>query len=336
MGRNVLLSRPPLERMLRIHRAISSGALPNASKLARELEVSAKSIQRDLEFMRDRLNLPLEYDAARHGYYYTEKVASFPALEITEGEFFSLVVAEKALQQYRGTPFEKPLLSAFRKMAASLPDTVTLNLEEFDHAIAFRTTAEPIVALPVFDLLAKATAQRQQISLVYRKPGKSETESRTVDPYQLANINGEWFLFGYDHLRSEVRTFVPSRIVSATRTGRTFLRPRKFSLQKTLKGSFGVVSGKGEYDVAIHFSEWVADYIREKKWHGSQELIELPDGRLELRLKLSSLSEIKRWILGWAGQAVPVAPAELVDAVKQAAREILERCGKREPNIPES
>ena len=80
--------------------------------MARELEVSTKTIHRDLEFMRDRLNLPLEYDGSRNGYFYHGEVSSFPTLQITEGEIFALVVAEKALQQYRGTSFEKPLLSA--------------------------------------------------------------------------------------------------------------------------------------------------------------------------------------------------------------------------------
>src|SRR6185369_9625536 len=111
-----LHSRPPLERMLRIHQALQSGSLPNASKLAAELEVSTKSIHRDIEFMRDRLNLPIEYDGSRHGFHYTSEVSAFPTMQITEGELFALVVAEKALQQYRGTHFEKPLLSAIRKM----------------------------------------------------------------------------------------------------------------------------------------------------------------------------------------------------------------------------
>src|ERR1051325_1538693 len=104
-------SRPPLERMVRIHHEIASGSYPNASTMARELEVSAKSIQRDLEFMRDRLNLPLEYDGtrlgyksvgvsrdrpleydgSRFGYYYTEPVSSFPTLQITEGELVALL-----------------------------------------------------------------------------------------------------------------------------------------------------------------------------------------------------------------------------------------------------
>ncbi len=85
-----------------------------------------------MEFMRDRLDLPLEYEAARGGYHYTEAVSAFPTLQITEGELFALLVAEKALQQYRGTNFEKPLLSAFKKMSTSLPDTISLNLVDWE------------------------------------------------------------------------------------------------------------------------------------------------------------------------------------------------------------
>src|SRR5215212_769261 len=219
-GRPTPLSRPPLERMLRSHQAVQSGKYPNASTLAREMEVSTKSIHRDLEFMRDRLELPLEYDGRRYGYFYTEEVSSFPTLQITEGELFALLVAEKALQQYRGTNFEKPLLSAFKKMAASLPDTISLNLADWEQTISFRTSAEPILNLEIFDALAKATAQRQQLELAYRKPGQQQTEQRLIDPYHLANINGEWFLFAFDHLRKDIRTFVPARIKAIKHTGK--------------------------------------------------------------------------------------------------------------------
>ena len=66
----------------------------------------------------------------------------------------------------------------------------------------------------------------------------------------------------------------------------------------------------------------MADYIREKKWHDSQQLKELKNGGLELQLKLSSLSEVERWILSWGGNAVAVRPAELVNSVRQAAKRI--------------
>ncbi|HEX4645602.1 MAG TPA: YafY family protein [Verrucomicrobiae bacterium] len=317
------LSRPPLERMLRIHQAVQSGKFPNASRLAGELEVSTKSIHRDLEFMRDRLQLPLEYNESRRGFYYTEPVNSFPALQITEGELFALLVAEKALEQYRGTNFEKPLVNAFKKLAASLPDTVSLNLADWEQTISFRTRAEPILNLEIFNTLGKAATQRRQLELIYRKPGRRETEVRVIDPYHLANINGEWFLFAFDHLRKDIRTFVPARIKSIRPTGKTFARPQRFSLDKRLRGSFGVHSAQGEFEVALRFNELVADYIREKRWHDSQKLIELADGGVELRLKLSSLEEIERWVLGWGGNAVVIQPPELAGMVKRSAEKIL-------------
>jgi predicted DNA-binding transcriptional regulator YafY len=320
-----LHSRPPLERMLRIHQSLQSGSFPNASTLAREIEVATKTIHRDIEFMRDRLNLPIEFNSARNGYFYTEEVSAFPNIQITEGEIFALVVAEKALQQYRGTSFEKPLLSAIKKMEQSLPDTISLNLADIEQTISFRTRAEPILDLKIFDTLAKAVAQRKQLELNYRKPGQRKIEARLVDPYHLANINGEWFLFAHDHARKDIRTFVPARIQSVKPTGKTFERPQKFSLEKRLRDSFGVHSGEGEFEVVIRFSARAADYVREKKWHESQLLRELKNGGVELKLKLSSLMEIERWILSWGGDAKVLKPRELTDAVVKSAKAILAR-----------
>ena len=310
--------------MLRIHQALQAGGFPNAAKLAREIEVSAKTIHRDLEFMRDRLNLPLEFNASRKGYFYQGEVGNFPTMQITEGELFALIVAEKALQQYRGTSFEKPLLSAIRKMEQALPDTISLNLQDLGQTISFRTRAEPILDLKIFDVLAKAAAQRQQLELQYRKPGHP-AEPRLVDPYHLANINGEWFLFAFDHGRKDLRTFAPARIQSARATGKTFERTQKFSLEKRLRDSFGVYSGAGKFEVAIRFAPRAADYVREKKWHPSQSLREFKNGAVELTLTLSSLGEVQRWVLSWGGDARVVRPPELVESVRQAARAILNR-----------
>jgi len=317
-------SRPPLERMLRIHQLLQAGEFPNATSLAREIEVTTKTIHRDLEFMRDRLNLPLAFDRARNGYHYTAEVSAFPTMQITEGEIFALVVAEKALQQYRGTSFEKPLLSALRKMQQALPDTISLNLADIEKTISFRTRAEPVLNLEIFETLAQAVAQRQQLELLYRKPGAA-AEPRLVDAYHLANINGEWYLFAYDHARKDLRTFVPARIQSVKPTGKTFERTQKFSLEKRLRDSFGVHAGEGEFEVVIRFNARAADYIREKKWHPSQTLRELEGGGAELKMKLSSLAEVQRWVLSWGGDAKVLKPSELIEAVRQSAAAILKQ-----------
>jgi predicted DNA-binding transcriptional regulator YafY len=316
-------TRPPLDRMLRIHQEVQGQKFPNASSLGSEMEISVKTVHRDVEFMRDRLGLPIEWDGVRNGYYYSRPVTNFPTMHFTEGELVALVVAEKALQQYRGTTFEKPLLSAIKKMEQSLPDTISLSLSDVDQTISFRTSAEQILDLEIFDALAKATAAQKQIEFSYRKPGQKQTEQRRVDPCHLANINGEWYLFAYDHLRKDIRTFVPARIKGIKQTGQTFSRVAGFSLEQRLRSSFGVHSGKDKFDVVIRFNESVADYIREKRWHDSQELRELKGGAVELRMKLSSLAEVERWVLSWGGNATVVKPADLVESVRQAAKKIL-------------
>lgn len=324
-GRNRQPStRPPLQRMLHIHSAIQSGKFPTSVTLGRELEVCTRSVGRDIEFMRDRLELPIEYDQERHGYFYTQEVTAFPSLTISEGELLALVVAEKAMQQYRGTSFERPLMNALRKLGESLPDTISLNLSQWNESISFRTSAESVLDLALFDELAQATARTEQLRLVYRKPGQQKGEARLVDPYHLANVNGEWFLFAYDHLRKALRTFAPARILKLERTGVKFERRPGFAIEKELRNSFGVHSGKGEHKVQIYFNPNVADYILEKKWHPSQKVRTFPSGAVELQMTLSSLVEVERWILGWGGNAQVIAPQELAANVRSAASRILD------------
>lgn len=309
--------------MMRIHNAIHAGNYPNATTLARELEVSVRSVGRDIEFMRDRMSLPIVYDEVRHGFFYDGEVTALPSLTISEGELFALAVAEKALQQYRGTSFERPLMSALKKVSESLPDSISLNLSEWNDSISFRTSAEVILDLGTFDQLAQATSRREQLEIEYRKPGERMPEKRVIDPYHLANVNGEWFLFAYDQMRKAIRTFVPARIRAVRPTGKKFERDPKFSIRRELGSSFGVHSGTGRHRVVLRFSPKVADYIREKRWHESQKLRELKGGAVGLEMTLSSLVEVERWILSWGGDAQVLEPKSLVESVRVAARAIL-------------
>lgn len=101
--------RPFIERLNKIHERINSGEFPNYRTLAEELEVSAKTIQRDFEFMGDRLRLPIEYDVNERGYFYTEPVTHLPAFEVkheesnpSEEEEFVLELAERSLDGFEG------------------------------------------------------------------------------------------------------------------------------------------------------------------------------------------------------------------------------------------
>ena len=82
-------------------------------------------------------------------------------------------------------------------------------------------------------------------------------------------------------------------------------------------------------EVAIRFSRHAADYIREKRWHPSQEIRELPTGELEIRMTLSGLEEVRRWILSWGGHAIVLEPPALAEMVHASALSIVEANGAR-------
>src|SRR3954452_22089047 len=120
-------TRFPLERLSALDRAIRASEYPNASTLARTLEVCPRTIQRDIEFLRDRMGAPLIFDSRRNGYTYSNPGYQLPLLNLTEGELIALFLAERVLHQYRGTPYGPDLARAFAKLTAGLGDAVTVD-----------------------------------------------------------------------------------------------------------------------------------------------------------------------------------------------------------------
>lgn len=331
------MTRPPLERMLRIHQELSSQRFPNCRTLADALEVSAKTVQRDIEFMRERLHLPIAWSASRNGYHYTEPVENFPLLQMTEGELVALFVAEQALKQYRETPFAAMLHAAFEKLTRSLTDPVSFPWSDLERAISFRTVGAPIADVELFQTVSRAVLQQHELEFRYRKLNDSRYELRRVLPYHLGCVENQWYLFAHDPARNGVRTFVLARMRDACDTGRSFRRPADFSIHKFLARSFGVYEGDRPHNIAIRirFDPDAAQLVRERLWHPSQRIRTLPGGAIELTLRLGGYPEVLRWVLSWGPRAEVVAPAELRALVRDALKQALRRY-RSVPPMPRS
>lgn len=309
-------SRPPLARMIRLHELLQAGHYPNCRSLALDFEVSGKTIQRDLEFMRDQLGLPLEYSPQKFGFGYTEKVSSFPSLQVSEGELVALFVAQKALAQYQGTAFEKPLAAAFRKLSESMPDQVTVEFGSLEDFFSFRSVGAAVADLELFGQVSDACRHSVELVFEYKKLNAKGFELRCVRPYHLACVDNQWYLFAFDIKRQSVRTFVLNRMKKAQVKEKKFIRPKDFSIARLLKGSFGVYSGTANIEVKIGFDAFAAQLVKEKIWHKTQKLQENKNGTAELTMTLGSLVEVERWILSWGSHAKVLAPRELKASVK--------------------
>jgi predicted DNA-binding transcriptional regulator YafY len=309
--------------MLRIHEELRRGTFTNCTKLSETLEVSRKTIVRDIAFMRDRLELPIEFDAGINAYRYTHAVSAFPTVQVSEGELLALLVARKALEQYRGTPFHRQLEISFEKLTGGLKDRISFSPADELQSVSFKNVGLGKADLTVFNALSGATLRQHEVEFDYRKGGDTRSARRRVQPYHLAHRENLWYLIGFDTARMALRTFALPRIANPSVLKTRFVRPPSFSPEKFFANALGVLGGERDYRVVIRFSGAVADRVREREWHESQELRDLPDGRLELRLRLGALPEIERWVLTWGSDAEVVQPKELRERLKATIATLL-------------
>jgi predicted DNA-binding transcriptional regulator YafY len=311
-------------RMKKILGMLQEEKYPNCTTIASELEVSVKTAARDVDCMRDDVGYPIAYDEKRHGFYLTRPVEGF-AVPVTARELFAVCVEHKALEYYRGTPFEKPLESAFRKMANQLDDEERFTLESMEEVLSIRPFAPEDADLKVFELVTQAMTGRLAIRFQYRKPGEKRAEVRHVHPYHLFEFGHRWYVLAHDVRRGAVRTFVVNRMRDTALTDERFTVPKGFDRRKHFEKSLGVMSGKGDYEVVVEMDAWLTDILRGRRLHHSQRVEELPDGSSRLRMRLSGLEEIEQYVLSWGTHAKVVGPPELRERVVRVAGGILKR-----------
>lgn len=306
-----------LERIAALDRAIRAGEFPNAATIANLLEVGQRTVQRDVEFMRDRLEAPIEFDRVRNGYFYRDPSYKLSLLTLAEGELVALFLAERVLRQYEGTPYAGDLARAFRKLTLGLPERVTIDLAHLDGALSFRTTASTPPDPALFDDLFAAIRTRRRIRISYASASSGEVAERDVDPYHLASVDGHWYIVGHCHRRGAVRMFAPGRIRSLRVVEEQFEAPADFRIGEYLAASFGVLRGAaGEsYRVRLRFTGPAARYAGERVWHPSQDHRALPDGAVELTWQVGHLREVERFALSWGDDCEVLEPAELREAV---------------------
>lgn len=320
-------TRRPLERILRIHELVARGGFPNCSTLARELEVNRKTVQRDLNFMRDELELPVAYCERRHGYHYTRPVAEFPFVQASAEDLVGLLLARNALGPMRGSALEASLRSGFQRLLATMGDRITVPWSELDEAFSAKARGMTERDAFLFERLAKAVLESRELHFEYRKLADDRPARRRLQPYHLAEIDGGWYLIGHDLDRGARRTFAVQRMRAVHLTERRFVRPRDFRLEDHFAGSFGVWSGEGRggavHEVRVRFRGFAARVVAERRWHPSQEIVPLAEdgGEIELRLRLSALEDVTRWILGFGAQAEALSPPELRETVAKQLRE---------------
>ena len=307
-----------LERIFWLEREIRAERYPNNGRIAEHFGISEKTAQRTIDFMRDRCKLPIAYSAEKRGWYYTEPTWGISAIELTEGDLVAILLTEKLSRQYRGTAIGQQVEQAFSKVLDAMTNTITIDLEALAEAHSFEAAATNELDHKLFAQLGQAVRKRQQVRMLYFTASTKDLKWRTVDPLHLRNHLGDWYLVGWDHGRKKPLDFHCGRIRELQLLEDKFEWPTGFVLTEYLDSGFGMIRGQEPIEVEIIFDEYQARWMRERgKFHPTEEREELPDGQLRMRMKVTALDGVQRFVMQYGRHVQVVQPAKLCQAIQE-------------------
>ncbi|GMO40453.1 MAG: WYL domain-containing protein [Termitinemataceae bacterium] len=314
-------SRTSLPRIYFIDKKIAAGGFPNSSQLAREWEISISTISRDIEFMRNMLGAPIEYDTSRRGYYYAEKTYRLPAGFTTGDEMLALGLAKNMLDLYKNTPIYEAVNHLFESITAPLR---TGNGQQwYENRLVVPPFPTSTIPLATWDIVTNALRKNRIITFDYCGIYNTAEQTRRVHPYQLLFDTGVWHLYGLAEERSGLRMFSLLRMKNIVLTDETFKLPADFDFRTRINGSnFGVFVDDKTYHFKIKFYAESALWIRERQWASDQQIEEIEDGII-IDFTSSQFDKVLQWTLSFGCDAKPIEPQELVDIWAANARKMV-------------
>ena len=285
-------------------------------ELADELDVSKKTIRRDLQTFQ-QVGFPLAEIIEERGRkkWRVDSDRAQLGMAFAFDEVIALYLGRRFLEPLAGTLYWEAAQRAFKKMRASFAPDALRYLEKFSgmfHATMVGVSNYAQKA-ELIDQLMIGIEDRRAVFITYRSLRATEQVTYDAYPYGLTYHRGSLYLVGRAPQHDAIRHWKVDRIEDAEVTAVHFQLPTDFDLQQHFAKSFGVFQGDGDVCVTVRFSPAVARYVQESKWHESQKLTVEPDGGLLATFHLDGTEEIKRWIMTFGKHAVVLEPEKLLE-----------------------
>lgn len=323
----------PLERQWTILQTLSARRYGSTVReLADEHGVSLKTIRRDLILLQN-LGFPVSPQTGSRGrnHWVADGDDGVPSLKFNISELLALYLGRTLLEPLAGTIIWNSARTAFLKIRATLTEPGLEYLDQLAkllHRTSFRNSHYADKSQLIDDLMV-AVEDRRITFLTYQSARSTEPLTYDVYPYGLVHHRGSLYVVAHSWQHGEVRTFKVDRITGVALESLKFSRPADFDLQHFLRNSLGVFHEDGPTRrVVIRFAAEVARYVEEHHWHASQRLTREGDGCLRLELELSSLEEVKSWVLSFGANAVVLEPEELRQDIESDLEKLLRSYGK--------
>jgi predicted DNA-binding transcriptional regulator YafY len=316
-----------LERFYKIDQLLKQGRPVSFARLAQAVGLSGATLKRDLGYMRDRFNAPIEYDRSTNGYRFGSERAGpryeLPGLWFNANEVFALLTTLRLLGELQpGLLGDQvaPLVERLRAVAGHGNHSwkeVETRVRIFQPE---RRTSNPVH----FGTVAAGTLNRRRIWIRHYNRGEDATTEREISPQRLILYRDNWYLDAYCHLREGLRSFAVDAIQAAElRDAKAKEIPAKL-LDAYLASGYGIFAGAKLEWATLKFSPKSARWVASQIWHPEQRQRVESDGSYVLEVPYSDDRELVMEILKFGADIEVLEPVHLrkrvAEALEQAMR----------------
>ncbi|MFA4945626.1 MAG: WYL domain-containing protein [Lentisphaeria bacterium] len=302
---------------------------PNAERFAKRLAeldlaenqplaAGAKTVQRDIMFLRNQMQAPLAYCPTHKGYYLADPDWTLPSLSLSRGELFTALFCNRVSEPFLPAPVQQELDEVQSiQLAAGEPGGINLGILE---SVVVATGATVPLDPPLAATILQGWKEGRTLRVTYSRGSDDQVCERELDIHALFLAAGAWYARAYCHLRQGMRSFALHRIGAATLLDRRFERSAAV-VEEVKRGrvfNYGFHQG-----IRVRVAASRARYFQERTWFPGQAVRPLADGALEVTYPAVPEPLFLQWALSFTGAVTVLEPAAAREAVRAAAASLL-------------
>ena len=304
-----------LERVYRIDQMLQERRSVSRQSFLDELEVSAATFKRDLEYMRDRLQAPVVWDRDANGYRYEQapKLRKFelPGVWFDEQEAYALLMMQHLLSSLDQGGLIGPQIAPLMKLLDSIVSSTGDSIEDIRDRVRILSLARRSLNLKHFSALGLAVMKRQRLGITYFSRGTNETTTREISPQRLVHYRENWYVDAWCHMREDLRSFAVDGIRSIEQRSAPARKVDNHSLEAHLTSGYGIFGGQRVRWATLRFDPDRARWISTEVWHPDQKGHFDAEGHYLLSIPFSDDRELIMDILRHGGYVEVIEPADL-------------------------
>jgi predicted DNA-binding transcriptional regulator YafY len=309
------------ERFYKIQQILREQGVVTFATLLDALHVSRATLKRDLEYLRNRMNAPIDWDREAGGYRLAppeEGAAQYelPGLWFNASEVHALLTMQHLVARVE-PGILAPQLAPLRERLLRLLGSGDHSAEEIRKRVRILGMASRRLAPGDFAVVGSALLRRKRLQVAYYVRARDELTERELSPQRLVHYRDNWYLDAWCHVRQDLRSFAVDAIRSAEILDRKAREVPESTLNKVLGSGYGIFSGRRVHWGKLRFTPERARWVALEEWHPRQRGSFDEDGAYLLEVPYSDDRELIMDILRHGPEVEVLAPTALRNAVRK-------------------